>query len=133
MPNPKANTRTSSAESGSRATVHSTASTPPELSLRSLILHGSSTASLLLDDAAAKTPHLLHAVLLLLDLLAAGLLLLDEAGADLAVLGLEFLQGLQAVVDEAEASGAASTELVAETEQDDRLRVAIVDALDLGL
>ena len=103
--------------------------------LESLLFLGSSTAGLLLDDTAAKTPNLLLAVLKLLDLLAARVhgLVAAEAEACETVLGLELLQDLEVFVDQAETGRAITTELVAETEENDRLGVAVVSGLDVFL
>lgn len=93
-------------------------------------------------NSAAQTPHLLHSVLLLLDLLSGALSLLLQAVLWLremtisesamctrakiteaertysgqSILRFELLGGLQVVVNQGKASGASSTEHGAETE-----------------
>ena len=68
---------------------------------------------------STSTPLLFGLVLALLASLSADLDLLGEALADESVLGLELLGDLEVVVDEAEASALASTELCLEAEDED--------------
>ena len=67
----------------------------------------------------SATAELLHAVLLLLDLLARLGHRLLETGADDAVLGLELLHGVNVVIDQTEPSGLATTKLSAEAKEAD--------------
>lgn len=65
-------------------------------------------------------------------LLSAGLLdLVGEADTDQAVVRLELLHGLGGVVDEGEASGLATTELGAQTEDGDLVLAGLVEAGEL--
>lgn len=65
-------------------------------------------------------------------MLSAGLLnLLGQADADQAVVGLELLHGLGGVVDESKASGLATTELGAKTEDGDLVLASLVQAGEL--
>ena len=69
-------------------------------------------------------------VLALLNLLPGGRHLGLEASLDQAMLGLELLHSLNAVVDESESAGLAATEVGAEAEQGDL--VVVPDVVHLG-
>lgn len=66
-------------------------------------------------------------------LLSAGLLdLISLADADKAVVGLEFLQGFDGVVDEGEAGGLSTTIVRAQTEDGDLFLVGLVEIAELA-
>ena len=85
---------------------------------------------LLPGGSSAQTPDLLASVLGFLDLLPGGVHGLLQTLSDLSVVGLELLQGLDRVVDEAEAGGLAAAIVRSEAEDDHSLGVG--DLEDLG-